>query len=80
MPATVKPVPMQELHYTIPKELREVFLKDWRVIGSWPPAPGYWPIDARILLEGGLLEKLAANPVFNKQFQIVIMPKTTVVG
>jgi hypothetical protein len=63
-------------HVTVPRELFEVFQKEWRVIPAWPPAPGYWPIDARILLEGGLLQKLVANPEFNKQFQIVIMPRT----
>ncbi len=61
--------------FAVPKELKAVFEKEWRVIGPWPPAPGYWPIDPRILLEGGLLEKLAANPEFQKQFQIVIMPR-----
>ncbi len=75
-----KPVGVRELHYTIPKELRQVFAKEWRVIGPWPPAPGYWPNDPRVLLEGGLLEKLAANREFTKQYQIVIMPKTTIAG
>jgi hypothetical protein len=78
MPDPVRPAP--ERHFTIPPELREVFLKDWRVIGPWPPAPGYWPIDIRVLVEGGLLQKLAANKEFTNQFQIVIMPKTTGVG
>jgi hypothetical protein len=59
----------------IPPELMEAFKKDWRVIGPWPPAPGYWPIDVRVLLEGGLLKKLADNPEFQKQFQVVIMPR-----
>lgn len=71
---TISPV----LHYTIPKELRVVFEKEWRVIGPWPPPPGYWPVDIRTLLAGGLLEKLSANPEFTKQYQIVIMPKTTI--
>ena len=61
--------------FKIPPELREVFKKEWRVIGPWPPAPGYWPIDIRVLLEGGLLKKLGENPEFQKQFQIVIMPR-----
>jgi hypothetical protein len=78
MAAKVPSERVQELHYTIPKELREIFMRDWRFIGPWPPAPGYWPIDIRILLEAGLLEKLAANPEFTKQYQIVIMPRTNV--
>jgi hypothetical protein len=68
------------LHYTVPKELYEAFRKEWRVIGPYPPAPGYWPIDIRVLLEGGLLDKLAKNPEFMDQYQIVIMPKITGMG
>ncbi len=61
--------------FTVPPELAEVFKKEWRVIGFWPPAPGYWPIDPHILLEGGLLKRLSENAEFQKQFQIVIMPR-----
>jgi hypothetical protein len=61
--------------FTVPKELLEHFKKEMRVIPGWPPAPGYWPIDARILLESGLLKSLAANAEFNKQYQIVILPR-----
>lgn len=61
--------------FTIPKELLVLFRKEMRVIPGWPPAPGYWPIDPRILLEGGLLKKLVESPEFNKQYQIVIMPR-----
>jgi hypothetical protein len=62
-------------HFTVPPELAEVFKKEWRVIAPWPPAPGYWPIDARILLDGGLLKRLVDNAEFQKQFQLVIMPR-----
>ena len=61
--------------YKIPKELVEVFMKEMRVIAPWPPPSGYWPIDARILLESGLLEKLVVNPEFTENFQFVIMPR-----
>jgi len=63
------------VQYTIPKELAAQFMKEWRVIPAWPPAPGYWPIEARILLESGLLKRLVDDAEFNKQFQIVIMPR-----
>ena len=61
--------------FTIPKELLVHFKKEMRVIPGWPPAPGYWPIDPRILLESGLLKSLVENPEFNKQYQVVIMPR-----
>jgi hypothetical protein len=61
--------------YVIPPELLEIFKQEMRVIPQWPPAPGYWPVDIRVLVEHGLLEKLVKNKQFNEQFQIVIMPR-----
>ncbi len=61
--------------YKVPPELVKLFEKEYRVIGHWPPAPGYWPIDLRVLIEGGLGKRLVDNPEFDKQFQIVIMPR-----
>ncbi len=74
MPTTKLPTAVVQ-HFNVPIELQEIFKREMRVIPGWPPAPGYWPIDIRVLVESGMLQKLAANPEFNKQFQVVIMPK-----
>ncbi len=76
MQASEKITSSHELHFTIPKELRETFMDNGRIYIDWG-APGYWPVDPGVLLKAGLLEKLATNAEFGKQFQIVIIPKNT---
>jgi hypothetical protein len=59
--------------FVIPKGIFEYLEEHPRIIIE--PAPGFWPIDIAILRQSNILEKLAADKEFNKNFEIVIMPK-----
>jgi hypothetical protein len=62
-----------EVRFVIPPRLLKAFVTEPRVIIKWRP-DGLWPIGPEIL-EKINLKELAADPEFQKNFEIVIMPK-----
>lgn len=65
---------MEEMRFTIPPALLEIFAREPRVVIKWRP-DGLWPVDPMILRETDFLRKLAADKEFIENFEIVIMPK-----
>jgi len=63
-----------EMRFKIPKALLEGFSREPYVLLKHHPA-GLWPVDIRMLVESGLVEKLAADKEFIENFEIVIMRK-----
>lgn len=74
MPAARKPFEQTEVRFTIPPRFLELFAQEPRVVIKWRP-DGLWPIGPEILRKTDLLQKLAADKEFNKNFEIVIMAK-----
>ncbi len=64
--------PSREERFTIPKVLLESFAKEARIVLK--PLPGLWPVDMK-LLRSGMLEKLAADKAFQRDFEILIVHK-----
>jgi hypothetical protein len=64
--------PVREIRLSIPKPVLEILAQEPRIVLK--PAPGLWPIDAK-LLKSGLLEKLAADREFQEQYEVMIMPR-----
>jgi hypothetical protein len=63
-------VTMEETRFTIPKVFLEAFVKEPRFVLK--PSPGLWPVDLKVF---PLLEKMIRDAEFNKNFEIVIMPR-----
>jgi hypothetical protein len=63
---------VREQRLSIPKSFLEVFAKEPRFV--FKPSPGLWPVDARIL-KSGVLDKLIADQEFNRDFEIMIVPR-----
>ena len=64
-----------EVRFTIPPQFLELFAQQPRVVIKWRP-DGLWPIGPEILRRPELLQKLAADKEFNRNFEIVIMAKS----
>jgi hypothetical protein len=63
-----------ELRFRIPKVLLRAFTEEPRIVLKYRPE-GIWPVDPGVLLETGILDELARNEEFLKNFEIVVMPK-----
>ncbi len=61
---------MADKRFTIPVAALESFAKEGRIILH--PIAGLIPIDYKAI---GMLEKLAANVEFQKNFEIMVVPK-----
>lgn len=64
-----------ELRFRIPKVLLRAFAEEPRIVLKERP-DGIWPVDPGVLVETGILDELARNEEFLKNFEIVVMPKT----
>lgn len=62
-----------EVRFIMPKRLMEQFSKEPRVLIKWRP-DGLWPVDPYLLRRIDW-KKLATDREFNKNFEVVIMPK-----
>lgn len=63
-----------ELRFRIPKVLLRAFTEEPRIVLKYRPE-GIWPVDPGVLLETGILDELARDEEFLKNFEIVVMPK-----
>ncbi len=61
---------MGDTRFTIPPVFLDIFKKEPRIVLK--PWPGLWPVDLKVF---PLLEKMIRDEEFNRNFEIVIMPR-----
>ena len=74
MATRAKSVQREEIRVSIPPVILDSFVKEARVVIKWRP-DGIWPIDPGLLLNEEFVKRLAADKQFNKNFEIVVMPR-----
>ncbi len=57
----------------IPGRFSEIFEREIVIIID--PVPGLMPIDIRLLAQAGMMDKLASDETFMKEFEFIAVPK-----
>jgi hypothetical protein len=61
-----------EIRARIPATILEFFRGEPRILIKWRP-DGIYPIDVKVLIETDLLQKIAADPDFQENYELVVM-------
>ena len=64
----------KEVRVKIPKILLKKFREEPRILMKWRP-DGLWPLDIGMLKDQEFINDLVNDKDFNKNFEIVVMPR-----